>query len=136
MKWDQVIRVATAAVLADPVLAGIYGQNVVYLGTARHAVPLLEVMLIADSETELWAPCTLQWDQWCETMDALRASERRLRLLFHQDLPISLGGVGMWVQYVDGAELVSPDRDGFFGRAIRFRYTPLRAQYDPVLPNS
>ena len=132
MKWHQVVKVAIDEILADPILAGIYGENVRKMGTGSQLVPGLEWMVIGDAEDELWNPITIQWDQWCHTWEDAVASEQQLRRLFHQDLPISLGGVGMWVQYADRAELSDANRDNFAGVALRFRYTPLRSKYDPV----
>lgn len=130
MKWDQVIKAVNAVVLADPVLVGIYGANIRYAGTGKHLVPCLEVQFIADAEDELWNPCTVQWDMFTMDMQALWDSERRLRRLFHDDMPTTFAGLTMWAQYVEGDALVTaPDRDGFFGRAVRFRFTPLREQY-------
>jgi hypothetical protein len=130
MKWDQVVKVVSDTVTGDTVLLAIYGAKMRYTGTGAHEHPLLEFQFIADAEDELWNPCTLQFDQWTDTLETLRASERRLRRLFHDDMPTTFGGLTMWAQYVDGDTLTMPDRDGYYGRALRFRYTPLREQYE------
>ena len=136
MKWDQVVKAQITEIMADPKLATIYGANVRMMGTGTQLVPSLEYMVIGDAETELWNPVTIQWDQWCFTMDDLIASERQLRRIFHQDLPVVMAGLRCWTQYTDGAPLTAPDRNDFHGRAIRFTVTPLREQYDPVPPPS
>lgn len=128
----MVLAAATAAVRTDAALVGVYGPHMRLAGSGTHQVPLLEWQLIGDSEGELWAPCTVQFDQWCPTMDALRMSERRLRFLFHLEVPGVVQGLGMWSEFQDGAWLASPDRDQVFGRALRFRMTPLRDRYDAL----
>lgn len=130
MKWDAVLAAVGATCAADPFLAAIYGSAIRLTGSGAHRVPVLEFMLIADSETELWAPCTVQLDQFTQTLTAQIASERRLRQLFHLETPRDIGGMPMWAQYQDGETLAEPDRDGYFGRAIRFRLTPLRERYE------
>jgi hypothetical protein len=125
------MREVIAVVAADPVLSGLY-PTIRLQGSGDLAPEVLEYALIADSETEQWAPVVLQFDQWCRTMPELARSEQRLRRMFHLDLPATFGAVQMWAQYVDGDSLASPDRDGYFARAIRFRFTPLRDLYDPA----
>lgn len=132
MKWHEVVDAMLTAIIADAALVAIYGSVVRRAGDAPFAAPALEWDVIADSENELWAPCVVQLDQWCTSQIALSRSEQRLRRMFHHDLPITLGAVSVWSQYVDGSTLASPDRDGYFARAIRFRMTPLRDRYDPA----
>jgi hypothetical protein len=139
MKWHAVLQAIQTDIAADPVLVGIYGAAMRYTGSAPLAIPSLEFMVVADAETELWAPCTIQLDQWCKEMVDLIASEQRLRRMFHRELPTRFGGATglvMWAQYNDGAPLTTPDRNDFFGRAIRFRFTPLRDLYEPVVPST
>ena len=88
------------------------------------------MFLVADGENEQWAPCTLQWNLWTADLASNVAAERALRRLFTADLPVNLGTVyTVSSEYVDGDVLATPDRDGYFGRAVRFRHTPLREQY-------
>lgn len=145
MKWDVVLDRALDAILAHAVLGPLFGTRVVKAGPwsldALPEMPRLEWTLVADSEDELWAPCIFQFDIWARNEDDLLTGERWLRRLFHQDLPFALGSgdaaITMWGQYTgEKAELATPDRDGFYGRAIRFRFTPLRDRYEPVLPPS
>ena len=129
MQWDNIIERIAATCKADPVLVGIYGDAMRFTGTGAHHVPMLEWMLVADGEGELWAPVVVQLDQWTRDDDALRVSERRLRQLFHREGTFDFLGLTCWGQYTDGQVLASPDRDGYFGKAARFRLTPLRERY-------
>lgn len=135
MMWPEVFERAVALVRSDAALVGIYGANVRMAGSGVQQVPGLEYTLIGDTETELWAPMTVQFDQWVKTPTELQQSERRLRALFNRQLPITLNGVQMWAQYEDGAVLAMPERSGFYGRASRFRLTPLRQQYAQPQPH-
>ena len=129
MRWDDVALAIRTAAAADPVLAAIYGAAGVRMGASAqdHIVPSLEYMIVADTGTELWEPIIVQWDQWVADYDDLVASERALRKLFDHDLPVEIEGVYMWSVFTDGASLVdAPDRAGYYGRAVRFRYSPIR----------
>lgn len=132
MMWDRVIKVAVAAILSDDTLVEIYGTNVRMAGAGKRIQPVLEHSLITDGQGEQWAPCVLQFDQFCDTADQLRASNRALMRLFHRDVPGQLGGMTMWFEYVDGNILEVPDRDNTYARGVRFRFTPLREQYAPA----
>jgi len=134
MRWDHVMQVCREEILADQTLQAIFDDAVRMGGTGDHRVPLIELWLIGDSETELWAACTIQFDFFTKTDDDMVATERRLRQLFHLDIPRPIGGIGMFGEYQDGEVLASPSRDHYFGRAIRFRMTPLRQQYDSTTP--
>lgn len=130
MKWYAVVEAIAADCLADAALVAIYGASMRKAGAGDLAAPLLEWQVIGDTEGELWAPVTIQFDQWVTNQTDLARSEIRLRQKYHRDLPdADLGGMMMWRQYVDGAELASPNRDGYFARAVRFRLSPLRDQY-------
>lgn len=131
MMWDHVIRRLLASITEDQILSGIYGDRVRWaaVGNFDSKTPTLEYTLIGDAESELWNPIIIQFDQWAPKMDVVAASERRLRALFHRDLPIVIDGLAMWSQYQDGVTLAAPNRDGFSGRGIRFRFTPIREQY-------
>lgn len=130
MIWDDLLERIVTIVNADAVLLEVFGSSMRMAGTAEHAVPSLEWTMITDSEGELWSPHVIQFDQWSLDLEEVIRSERRLRALFHQDLPVRLGGdLLSWAQYVDGEVLATPDRNGFAGRAVRFRFTPLRERY-------
>jgi hypothetical protein len=136
VKWDYVIAEAVDLAAADAALVGIFGTAMYYAGSRTYAVPSLEHQLITETEGELWNPMIVQWDIWTRTMAETLTAERRLRVLFHQELPITIGGMPMWCQYEDGEGLSTPDRDNVYGRAVRFRFTPLRSLYDPVPSDS
>ena len=175
MRWHDVLWAISREAQAHPLLAEIYGAAIRMSGTQEHAVPSLEYFIVADSASELWEPCIIQWDQWTTSLEDLVLSEAALRSLFDHALPITMavggyrlivpdgylhlttgagyaavldddgylrlaGGtlapalptperatdVTMWSQFTDGAELTSPERAGYYGRALRFRMTPLR----------
>lgn len=136
MMWDRVIEALRTVILADAVLAPIYGDRVRMAAASdtpfEPKVPILEYSLIGDVEREQWAPTIIQFDQWAPDDETAVASERRLRRLFNPELPTSYDGLFMWAQYVDGTILATPDRNGFVGRAVRFRFTPLREIHDPA----
>lgn len=139
MMWDRVIEALLAELESDTTIVELFADRIRMTGTGAAPNPknsLLEYMLIADSERETEAPCVIQFDAWAPTMDLVARAERRLRQMFNPALPMDLEGVGMtWGQYVDGTTLASPDRDGFSGRGLRFRFTPLREKYAPPLPS-
>lgn len=136
MKWDWVVERLCDVTAADAGLVAIFGSNMRYAGSKKYSTPILEHQFIGDSESELWNPILMQWDIWTLNASDMTAAERRLRILFHQELPIPIGGMMMWCQFEDGEMLSSPDRDNVFGRAVRFRFTPLRSLYDPVPSDS
>lgn len=130
MMWDLVMERIRTEILADPILIGIYGSAYRAAGTGEQIVPSLEWTLIGDTETELWAPMIVQFDQWTKTANQNRQSELRLRGLYHCNIPRRINNdLTMWSEYTDGSILPIPDRSGIYGRAIRFRFAPLRAQY-------
>jgi hypothetical protein len=132
MRWPELLREIAAVAAADTDLISVYGTKIRQAGSVDHAVPSLEFMLIADTEEQQWNPHTIQWDQWCATQAELIVSERALQRLFNQDVPVVFGDIMMWAYFLEGAELATPDRDGFHGRALRFRYAPIRERYADV----
>jgi hypothetical protein len=132
MMWDHVMVRVTALMLADDILIALVGANVRMAGTGDHKVPLIEWSHIGDTQNELWAPISIQFDIWAHTMDDMRAIERRLHQLFNKDLPIDVGGLRMFSVYNDGSMLATPDRSNYEGRAVRFHFTPLREKYAEV----
>lgn len=132
MRWDDVLQVVGAAAAADLVLGSLYGGAIRQAGSEAYVTPSLDYTLIGDSEEELWAPHIVQFDQWCPTQAQLILSERALRRLFHRDIPVTYGGVGMWANIEEGMPLSAPDRDGVHARALRFKFSPLRERYDSL----
>lgn len=135
-KWADVLEEVGAVLVADLVLFGIYGEDIRHEGSGVGTIPLLTYGFLGDVENELWNPCLVQFDQWTQGVEDLATSELRLRRLFHQPVPMPLGTMSVWAEYLDGGALSIPDRDGYFGRAARFRFTPLRDYYEPVIPTS
>lgn len=130
MMWDQVMLRVIEMINADPVLAEIYHGTLQQAGTAAQAVPSIEWILITDIEDELWAPCVIQFDLWNRVAADCRRGEFRLRSMFHSNLQLIIGGdLQIWSQYTDGSMLATPDRSNIIGRALRFKFTPLRRQY-------
>lgn len=137
MMWDRVIVSILATLEADDTITEIFAERIRMTGSGETPSPkasLLEYMLIADSERETDAPCVIQFDVWAPKMDVTARAERRIRQLFNRQLPTDFGDGPMWAQYLDGTVLASPDRDGFSGRGIRFRFTPLRERYAGLAP--
>lgn len=132
MRWAAVIKAIAAEAAADPTLAGIYGTAIrMNAGAQNYLVPGLEYWMVTDTATELWEPQIVQWDQWTETLDDLIESERALRKLFDHDNMVTIGDVTMWAVFEEGADLQSPNRENYFGRAARFRFTPIRGDLRP-----
>lgn len=138
MMWDRVIVRLLEQLESDPKIVELFGDRIRMTGSGEAPTPaasILELMLIADSERETDAPCVIQFDVWAPKMEITAAGERRLRQLFNQPLPVDYGEGPMWAQYLDGTTLASPNRDGFSGRASRFRFTPLRERYARLAPS-
>lgn len=129
MNWDQVVAAFMAELAAAPEITAIFGDRIRLASPKDFAVPLLEVTVIGDTEGELWAPVTIQVDLWADEFTSVRDAERYIRGRYYAPLPIPIGALTCWAQYSDGTNLAVPERDGFFGRAIRFTFTPLRAAY-------
>lgn len=136
MRWADVLTSLEQFLPHVAELAAIYGpENIRLSGEVEYVKPnLLELTLISDTlADEVWNPCIVQFDQFCDSMNDLRASESILRKLLHHDFPVDLFGVYMWSEVMEGVELASPASDGYFGRGVRFRFTPLRSEYVPVV---
>jgi len=129
MMWDLVMIRILAMINADNALITIFGTSVRMAGSGAMTIPVLEYTLIVDTEKELWAPFEIQFDLWTTTAAQNRAAERALRGLLHRDLPITTTDTKFWGTYADGSMLATPDRSGYTGRALRFNFVPLRAQY-------
>lgn len=132
MRWHDVLWIIGQQVAADPDLLTIYGSAMRMSGTQEHIVPSLEWFVVSDRASELWEPCSIQFDQWTDSLEDLVLSEAALRGIFDQAMPVTFtdpsGGRDLvtWCEFTDGASLVGPDRPGYFGRAIRIDFTPLR----------
>jgi hypothetical protein len=130
MMWDQVMARVMEELTTDPVLVGIFGTAFRQAGPAdAQEVPMLEWRLVGDTEGELWAPVLIQFDLWTLAADTNRRAEFRVRSLYHRDMPYFLADLRMMSSFEDGAVLATPERSGFYGRAIRFRFYPLRRKF-------
>ena len=129
MMWDKVMERVRTMILTDATLILLVGDAFRKAGPNDLVVPLIEWTLLGDTENELWAPMLVQFDCWAKTADDARKIERRLRVMFHQPVMMTLGDIKIFSEYSDGADLATPNRANFTGRAIRFRFSPLRQQY-------
>lgn len=131
MRWDHVLDSLQQLLPNTPELIAIYGSNIRQSGEVEYVKPnLLELTVTSDTMAEeIWNPIVIQFDQFCKTIEQLRDSERTLRNMLHHDVPISIFGVFMWSEFLEGFELETPARDGYFGRGLRFRFTPIREEY-------
>jgi hypothetical protein len=127
MMWDQVMKRVMAQLENNATIVAINGTTIRRAGADDQAVPCLEWHLIADTEDELWTPMVVQFDQWVRFPADLITIERELRGLYHQELPVIFNGeFPMFMSWQDGTTLQTPDRSNFYGRAMRFKFTPLR----------
>jgi hypothetical protein len=127
MRWDAVLQAVSTRAKEDEVLAGIYGADFIRkMGIKVFRVPSLEYMLVGATQGELWAPHMVQWSQWNATMEEQAISDRRLHRLFDHDIPVFIGGVYMWAVWEDSSDLTGPEREGYYGLASRFTFTPIR----------
>lgn len=133
MMWDRIMELVVAEIAADTVLSAIFGDHIRQAPSSGDMViPGIEWTLIGDTENELWAPMIIQFDLWLSSAESMRQAERRLRQLYHRDVPRAIGDFQMWTTYSDGTILAVPDRANYSGRALRFQMTPLREQYAGV----
>ena len=129
MMWDEVMARVRTMILDDLILSSIFGNAFRKSGPNDQLVPVIEWTLLGDTENELWTPMLVQFDCWTNVAADARLAERRLRSLFHRPTTIVLDGVTLFAEYADGTDLATPDRAGYTGRGLRFRFTPLRRQY-------
>lgn len=129
MMWDHVMAYVQSLLIADAVLEPLFGTNVRKAGVSDLLIPSIEWTLLGDGESELWAPMLVQFDVWTSVAADARTAERRLRSLFHKDTSVTFDAYTVFTSYSDGADLATPDRANHVGRAVRFRFTPLREQY-------
>lgn len=130
MMWDRVMARVIVVIQTDLVLSTIFGDHVrMATASGDQIVPGLEYTLVGNTEGELWEPIVIQFDLWTLTAADQRDAERRMRQLFHKDLPQTIDTVRLWTVYTDGTMLATPDRSTYLGRALRFQFTPLREQY-------
>lgn len=126
MRWDDVLEAVFDQMNADATLLSIYGTAIRMGGVHEFTIPSLEFFVVSNTQNELWEPITVQMSQFTKSMTALANSDRRLRQLFDHDNMVTIQGVTMWSRWEDGGDLVGPSRQGFYGMAARFRFTPIR----------
>lgn len=126
MRWDSVLQAMVNAMANDTALTGIYGEAIRKTGVHPFITPSLEYFFVTVSQSELWEPQLVQFNQWTKSMDDLVVSDRRLRQLFDHDNMVVIEGVTMWAQYEDGGDLTGPESEGYYGLAARYRFTPIR----------
>lgn len=129
MNWDLVIKGLLDELAAQPTLSAIFGEDIFLGGEQEHVVPSIQAHNLADTETELWAPVTVQFDFFHAELSKVITAENFVRVRYRAPLPIPIGNLTCFVQFEGGADLETPTRDRYFGRAIRFTFTPLKAAY-------
>jgi hypothetical protein len=129
MMWDHVMEHVKTLITVDVTLTAIFQGKFRKAGVGEMSIPAIEWSLLGDTESELWAPMLVQFDCWTTKADDTRRAERRLRSLFHRPTSIRFDTYTMFSEYADGADLATPSRSNYTGRAVRFRFTPLRQQY-------
>ncbi len=130
MRWPDVTLAITTAAAANTVLEGIYGQAIRQKGNHKLAIPSLEYLLISDTESEVFEPVVIQWDQFALSTADLIAGEAALRALFDHELGVTIEGVSMLCQFIDGSILETPSGDNYYARALRFEFEPVRSSLE------
>ncbi len=133
MRWDAVIQAVSNRAAEDAALIAIFGTTIRKSGRQAFAVPSLEYLLVSVPRPgELWAPCTIQFDIWTETLDDTVAAAVALDRLFDHDRVQIIEGVYMWAHVSEpSVTLEGPLRENQHGQASRFRFVPIRAKLLP-----
>lgn len=131
MRWDDVLEAVVGVAQADATIRTLLQLSEIRseVEWAEHVVPGLTFHHVSDGVSELWEPSTIQADIWMTTLEDVVTVERALRRLLDHDLPTTLETVYCYAQFTDGASLgaaMGPDRNNYFGRAARFRISPIR----------
>ncbi len=92
-------------------------------------VPSITGMLVGDVESELWDESLFQLDIWTHDLDEAIALERVIRWLFHQDIETTLGGVRLFIQFMEGRTVTGPGPDNYYGRSLDFMARPARQRF-------
>lgn len=131
MRWDAVLKATGDQLASNTELFGIFGQNIRVAGDNELFLPGINIRVISDTIEEQWDREIFQYDIWTEEWDHLLIGERLTRKELDHESPLSIQGVYMWSQWEGGAELgqaqstVGPESRNFYGRALRFRHTPI-----------
>lgn len=131
MRWDTVIPTCIVApVMADAGVKSVLGATptVFMAGEREFSVPSMRWTLLANPESELWEDALVQLDFWVRTVAKAVTLAGALRLLLHQEIEVTVGGLKLWSKYVDSRP-VRTARDGIVEGSLDFRLTYLRGRY-------
>ncbi len=79
MRFDSVMQAVSKRAADDSVIQSIFGATVRLSGRQAFTVPSLEYLLVTVAKPgELWAPCTIQFDSWTDTLDDTMAAAKAL----------------------------------------------------------
>lgn len=102
MKWPAVVEALLARLEADAALLALIGSvaAITQQEDGRELrVPSVEYLIVSDAEVETTERVLVQWDLFGRTTEAAVDLERRLRQLLTARMPVSVGGVAMWMLY-------------------------------------
>lgn len=130
MMWDDVMTRVLALLDTNATLHDLFGGKMRMVSEgSKLEVPSLEYTILTDTNAELFEPMLVQIDLWTLRADQNRLAERIVRNLLDQRTSVRWTDVVALSEFTDGAFLSTPDRAGFIGRGLRFRFTPLKQQY-------
>lgn len=125
--WDTAVTGLVAAWRADATLMTALGSNLdPSESTVQRKVPGARYTVIADIEEETLNPVTIQVDYWAMSRAKAMAIEQRLRKVAAARRRMTVGGVAMWVLYLDSRDMDDP-QPGVVHRSLDFRCVPVRA---------
>lgn len=128
--WPDVMERVLAQLKANDTLSTTFGENFrMAAAGSKLEIPCCEYTILTDTNSELWEPMLVQIDLWTHKAQDNRNAERIVRSLLNQRTSVQWDGVTLIAEYMDGAFLAVPDRAGFIGRGLRFRFLPLKQQY-------
>lgn len=127
MRWPDVASAISTVAEADSTLYGLFGDNIRMEGSHVLVLPSLEYFVVSNVFREVMEPVVVQWNIFALSVDDLAAAEAALLTLFDSDLAVSIAGVAMFSEYIDGAVLEAPTGDNVYARALRFSYEAVRS---------
>lgn len=134
MRWDSVVPAAITLLEQDAAIADVVGDAIVhnFAGLSdterKFRVPSIEVHVISDVEQEVFNPLLTQFDLFAHTTGDLITLERRVRHHLHHDVPVVIGGIGMWAQ-VEARRIIPGTGGEILGVALDIRLTAIRENY-------
>ncbi len=133
MRFDAVMQAVSDRMAGDAQLVSIFGTAIRKSGRQAFAVPSLEYDLVTVAKPgELWAPCTIQFDAWTDTLDDTMTASNALFRLFDHDRVQVIEGVYMWAFVAEpSVTLEGPLRENQHGHASRYRFVPIRGKLLP-----